>query len=531
MNLQWLQQQYDDERMSPTKDPALLDKLLQQMEAANNAMLASGVVTPPKTGDPMGHRQLNGSPEYKLTGTGALDATAVKLVTEKYSNQKIGDLGTSFNNANNHFRLALDTTPEEAMRFLKRLSHHLAKAVPNGPVLEELLKRTIPLEETDPPAGAARDLGNGRQPPYITAKLLLEGKGISASGGGDAYLSDLRSKRNTVSALLSSAEFLMLDKTSAECLLHSCSSTLCDLLGTCENSLQLAVELLTVLGRTDSKILREAYASLLQPVRVPGMGAMSQPQQVVQWLKAAFVARMELAGRVGMNTAMLSYLMLVPGIPVGKGDMAHIFAEMKAECEGYLSSDEEKTHEAVVAFLDDKLLRPLEQKHWNGSWKSVEPANPVAAYAADASPASSESEVDKSAGAATPTVKDQRPLCHKWQKGQDCENDPCDYAHPNGRSRCDKGDEVCSAWFTTQGCNREKCQLKHPNGKSAKGASSRKGRYNKRDLTPVGQRHTPVDTTKYIYDKGEPVKVDPKAAEAHERNKNPRVKVRDPQSD
>ena len=27
------------------------------------------------------------------------------------------------------------------------------------------------------------------------------------------------------------------------------------------------------------------------------------------------------------------------------------------------------------------------------------------------------------------------------------------------------------------------------------------------------------------------VKVDPKAAEAHERNKNPRVRVRDPQSD
>jgi hypothetical protein len=47
----------------------------------------------------------------------------------------------------------------------------------------------------------------------------------------------------------------------------------------------------------------------------------------------------------------------------------------------------------------------------------------------------------------------------------------------------------------------------------------------------VGQRHTPVDTTKYIYDKGEPVKVDPKAAEAHERNRNPRVRVRDPQSD
>jgi hypothetical protein len=181
---------------------------------------------------------------------------------------------------------------------------------------------------------------------------------------------------------------------------------------------------MTVLGHTDIRILRDVYGSLLRPMRVPEMGAMSQPQQVVQWLKAAYEARMELAGRVGMNTAMLSYLMLVPGIPVGKGDMAHIFAEMKAECEGYLSSDEEKTHGAVVAFLDDKPLRPLEQKHWNGSWKSVEPANPVAAYAADASPASSESEVAKSAGAATPTIKDQRPLCHTWQKGKECENGP-----------------------------------------------------------------------------------------------------------
>ncbi len=91
-----------------------------------------------------------------------------------------------------------------------------------------------------------------------------------------------------------------------------------------------------------------------------------------------------------------------------------------------------------------------------------------------------------------------------------------------GRSRCDKGDEVCSAWFTTQGCTREKCQLKHPNGKPAKDASTRKGRYNRRDITPVGARHTPSD---------EIVKVDPEAAAAHERNKNPRVRVRDPQSD
>jgi hypothetical protein len=186
-----------------------------------------------------------------------------------------------------------------------------------------------------------------------------------------------------------------------------------------------------------------------------------------------------------------------------------------------------------LAFLEEKLLRPLEQKHWNGSWKSVEPANPVAAYAADASPASSESEVAKSAGAATPTVQDQRPLCHRWQKGQECKNDPCDYAHPNGRSRCDKGDEVCSAWFTTQGCNREKCRLKHPNGKSAKDASSRNGRYNRRDLTPVGARHTPSDEIVKLDPKakGEPVKVDPEATAAHERNRNRRIKYSQTDSD
>ncbi len=49
-----------------------------------------------------------------------------------------------------------------------------------------------------------------------------------------------------------------------------------------------------------------------------------------------------------------------------------------------------------------------------------------------------------------------------------------------------------------------------------------------RDLTPVGKRHTPVD-------KGEPVKVDPKAAAAHELAQQESTcqgaAVRDPESD
>jgi hypothetical protein len=79
---------------------------------------------------------------------------------------------------------------------------------------------------------------------------------------------------------------------------------------------------------------------------------------------------------------------------------------------------------------------------------------------------------------------------------------------------------------------RAGCTFTHPNGKKKRDESSGgDDKFNKRDLTPVGKRHTPVDTTKYIFDKGEPVKGDPKAAEAHARNSKTRVKVRDPQSD
>jgi hypothetical protein len=79
--------------------------------------------------------------------------------------------------------------------------------------------------------------------------------------------------------------------------------------------------------------------------------------------------------------------------------------------------------------------------------------------------------------------------------------------------------------FNPDGCTRDGCQFKHPNGKLKKDAeTSGEGEFNKRDLTPVGQRHTPVD-------KGERVKVDPKAAEAHERNRQRRLKYKQTDSD
>jgi hypothetical protein len=294
---------------------------------------------------------------------------------------------------------------------------------------------------------------------------------------------------------------------------------------------------MTALGHTDSKILRDAYGSLLQPMRVPDMGPMSQPQQVVKWMRAAFVDRMELADRIGMNTAMLTCLMQMQGLPVGKGDMAHVFSDMRATYEGYLLSDDEKTREGVLAFIDDELLKPLGPKRWTGSWANVpQRTTSLNAYAAATSPGSSEAEAAKSVDAAAPAVAGQSQgqgrVCYSWQTNKGCKEDQCPngFVHPNGKRQCSRADQICHHWMFLE-CLRDKCQYKHPNGKSKRDAPTREGKYNRRDLTPVGQRHTPVETAKYIYDKGEPVKVDPKAAAAHERNKNPRVKVRDPQSD
>jgi hypothetical protein len=86
---------------------------------------------------------------------------------------------------------------------------------------------------------------------------------------------------------------------------------------------------------------------------------------------------------------------------------------------------------------------------------------------------------------------------------------------------------VCVKWLKQpDGCDRDKCQYRHPNGKSKQDESTTEGTFNKRDLTPVGKRHTPVEK-----EKGGVVPVDPKAAAAHERNRNPRVKYSQNESD
>jgi hypothetical protein len=63
------------------------------------------------------------------------------------------------------------------------------------------------------------------------------------------------------------------------------------------------------------------------------------------------------------------------------------------------------------------------------------------------------------------------------------------------------------------------------NGKSTKrDESTGEGTFNKRDLTPVGQRHTPVDGDAIV-------QPDPRARAAHERNRNRRIKYGNPESD
>jgi hypothetical protein len=238
-----------------------------------------------------------------------------------------------------------------------------------------------------------------------------------------------------------------------------------------------------------------------------------------------------------MDPAIITFLMLTKEFPKGTGDMARPLSDFRASCAAMLSSDEPKTSEVIVAFLEAQHAS-WGRRHWAGSLKSPPQKNGhgdgIFAYIADAAPASSgDTATDVAAAAPKPVDNRAARLCEAWQTGG-CDTDPCAYSHPNGKRACAREDSVCRAWmFHPNGCTRphKQCLFKHPNGKSKKDRSTGEGTYNKRDLTPVGQRHTPVDTTKYVYDKSEPVKVDPKAAAVHERNKNPRVKVRDPQSD
>ena len=116
MHLQWLQQQYDAERVSADRDPAVLDSLIQQMQATTNAMY--GIATPPKGVSHGGADTHDSTPEYKLSGASVL---AMKDDT-KSANEMIKALGLNYEEANKDTRLMLDTSPKRAQEILQRLN-------------------------------------------------------------------------------------------------------------------------------------------------------------------------------------------------------------------------------------------------------------------------------------------------------------------------------------------------------------------------------------------------------------------------
>jgi hypothetical protein len=143
--------------------------------------------------------------------------------------------------------------------------------------------------------------------------------------------------------------------------------------------------------------------------------------------------------------------------------MAHALSDMRAQCEGFLSSGEETRKtllvDVIMAFIDDELLRPLGLKCWTGSWKNVSrpdhtDSDAVAAYAADAGLESS---------SATARV---RGVCVTPGRSVGARMISANlYAHPNGMSRCSREDAVCLKWLhNTDGCSRDQCAFKHTNG-------------------------------------------------------------------
>jgi hypothetical protein len=528
LHLEWLQRQYDAERASAMRDPAVMESLMKQMEATTNAM--HGIATPPTRGFHPGRDGHSGTPEYKLVGAGVL---AAKDDT-KTANAMITDLGERFDENNKAIKLQVDTQrssqPHQARKVLQRLTSWMAQAVPDGAHFAALMGLAIPLD-LDVPASAVHDLQRGRTPPCIAAHQQLASVVGSAKGGsGSEYLATLREWRICVSELLrTEPRYSTLQKTYAKCLRNMCTNTLLEVLGAPQDALDMAVVLLRVLGHGNRENLLQAYQELLKPMVAPELGQGAQPQDLLLWSTTAFTARMDTAEVIGMDPAVLAYLAFMRGLPEGTGDMAQELSNLKANCEAFLSSDEPKNRDVILAFLAAERSR-LGLRRWTGSLKNrPQSANghaALTAYVAEATPGSTQAADDAAAGApATPGVADpvERRVCPYWQSGAGCRHKPCKYAHPNGKSRCSKEEAVCLSWSTKpDGCNRQPCPHRHPNGKSKPDECPGDG-FNKRDLTPVGGR--PPVTNKAV------VPEDPAATAAHARNQARRLKYAQTDSD
>jgi hypothetical protein len=524
MHLEWLQKQYDAERMS-TNRAEVLDTLMQQMQTLTNAM--HGIVTPPKGVSHGGADTNKSTPDYKLSDAGVM--ASLKDDT-KSANEMIKALGLSYSEANKGTRLMLDTPPDTALKILRGLNKHMALAVPDGPLGAALMDLTVPIDATRVPASAVPDVRSGKTPPRIEARQLLASVvGSTTAGSGSAYLADLRASRLKVSnMLITDPRWNVWQRVYTQCLRSICTPTLLGVVGAPTDALDMAVRVLAAVGNTYRENLLRAYREVSQPMEPPEFGNMAQPQELLMWFKLAITIRMDQIKIIGMEPAMLAYLAFLQGLPDGSGEMAHVLSEKRAIFEGFLASEESKTPDVILARITAEI-EDLGTRRWPGSLKSLKPprsahGDGVDGYAADAVPESSHTESDAAGGSRQPEVP--RPVCPYWQAGIGCRNNPCKKAHPNGKSKCSPEEAVCVKWLKRpDGCDRDQCQYRHPNGKSKQDESTTEGTFNKRDLTPVGKRHTPVEK-----EKGGVVPVDPKAAAAHGRNRHPRLRY-DPNSD
>ena len=347
MHLQWLQQQYDAERLSANRE-TVLDALMQQMQATHNAM--HGITTPPKGVSNGGADVSTGSPEYKSNDASVL---AVKEGT-KASNEMIKALGLQFEEKHKATKLRLDTPPKTAQEILQSLLMCMASAVPDGPHFAALMALAIPLGASRVPASAVQDMRRGVTPPCIAARQQLasmEGP-TTMAGSGSKYLATLHKWRLCVSDLLTNdTKYSMLQKTYSKGLRAMCTDTLLGVVGTPTDALDMTVSVLQAMGHTDRENLLEAYQCMGEPMRPPDFALAAQPQELLLWFKIALTVRMDHAQVIGMDPAVLAYLAFLQGLPEGTGDMAHALSKLRANCEGFLSSDAPKDRDVILAFI------------------------------------------------------------------------------------------------------------------------------------------------------------------------------------
>ena len=194
--------------------------------------------------------------------------------------------------------------------------------------------------------------------------------------------------------MVKDTSFSALNKAFINGVRSCCDSNLLASLGAISNCVDLGVTLAEIMGRDQKAILLSVYASLVAPICMPRVGkGCTQPQDVLLYMLAAFDARMNMAERIGANSASLAYLKLVEAMPEGIGAIGPPLAEIKATMEESLTNGVCTTRESVAASIQATLQR-LGQKRWDGTLVPAKASQvscedvPRSAYSVEAGPTS-----------------------------------------------------------------------------------------------------------------------------------------------